>query len=133
VPGLAAAPLEWPYGATGFLVEQGGGELAEAPLVGGEQLPCAGFGSVQQGADFLVGQPLDVLGVAARGGDDPEVSDADRAAKSRPVTIPAPPDEHAGHDAGDDAGLDQVLDRQLLTGALRQLSPAHQTVLVETF
>ncbi|HLQ55228.1 MAG TPA: hypothetical protein VK162_13280, partial [Streptosporangiaceae bacterium] len=76
---LAAAPPEWPHGATGFLAEQGGGgELAEGPLVGGEQLPCAGFGSGQQGADFLVGQPLDVLGVAARGGDDPEVSDADQ-------------------------------------------------------
>jgi RNA polymerase sigma-70 factor (ECF subfamily) len=57
------------------------------------------------------------------------LTDADRAARSRPVTVQAQPDE----DAGDDAGLDQVLDRQLLTGALRHLSPAHRTVLVETF
>ncbi len=61
------------------------------------------------------------------------LTDADRAAKSRPVTVQAQPGQDAGDDAGDDAGLDQVLDRQLLTGALRQLSPAHRTVLVETF
>ncbi len=55
--------------------------------------------------------------------------DADRAARSRPVTVPAEPAE----DVHDDTGLDQILDRQLVTGALQQLSPAHRAVLVETF
>jgi RNA polymerase sigma-70 factor (ECF subfamily) len=55
--------------------------------------------------------------------------DADRAARSRPVTVPGDPAE----DCGPDAGLDQVLDRQTLAGALQELSPAHRTVLVETF
>jgi RNA polymerase sigma-70 factor (ECF subfamily) len=55
--------------------------------------------------------------------------DADRAARSRPVIVPAEPAE----DARLDSGLDQVLDRQLVSGALQHLSPAHQTVLVETF
>jgi RNA polymerase sigma-70 factor (ECF subfamily) len=55
--------------------------------------------------------------------------DADRAARSRPVTVPAQPAE----DARTDSGLDQVLDRQLVSGALQHLSPAHRTVLVETF
>ena len=55
--------------------------------------------------------------------------DADRAARSRPVTVPAQPAE----DARLDSGLDQVLDRQLVSEALQHLSPAHQTVLVETF
>jgi RNA polymerase sigma-70 factor (ECF subfamily) len=55
--------------------------------------------------------------------------DADRAARSRPATVPGPPDE----DGSPDSGLDQVLDRELLVTALQQLSPAHQTVLVETF
>jgi RNA polymerase sigma-70 factor, ECF subfamily len=57
------------------------------------------------------------------------VIDADRAARSRPVTIPGQPAEGGGPDAG----LDQVLDRQLLAGALQRLSPTHRTVLVETF
>lgn len=57
------------------------------------------------------------------------VIDADRAARSRPVTIPGQPAEGSGPDAG----LDQVLDRQLLADALQRLSPAHRTVLVETF
>jgi RNA polymerase sigma-70 factor (ECF subfamily) len=35
--------------------------------------------------------------------------------------------------ARDDAGLDQILDRQLVTDALQNLSPAHRAVLVETF
>jgi len=61
------------------------------------------------------------------------LTDADRAAKSRPVTVQAQPGQDAGDDAGDDAGLDQVLDRQLVSAALRQLSPAHRTVLVATF
>jgi RNA polymerase sigma-70 factor, ECF subfamily len=57
------------------------------------------------------------------------LTDADRAARSRPVTVPAPPADGPG----DDSGLGQVLDRQLVCDALRQLSPAHRTVLVETF
>src|ERR1700752_1557157 len=36
-------------------------------------------------------------------------------------------------DAENDSGLDQVLDRQLVSAALRHLSLAHQAVLVETF
>ncbi len=55
--------------------------------------------------------------------------DADRAARARPVTVPAQPAE----DARDDSGLDQVLDRQLVSAALRRLSSVHRTVLVETF
>ena len=55
--------------------------------------------------------------------------DADRAARSRPITVPEQPAE----DGRDDAGLDQVLDRQLVTDALQHLSAAHRTVLVETF
>jgi RNA polymerase sigma-70 factor, ECF subfamily len=54
--------------------------------------------------------------------------DAERAARARPVTVQA---EAAG-EIGDETGLDQVLDRQLLTGALKRLSPDHRTVLVET-
>jgi RNA polymerase sigma-70 factor, ECF subfamily len=57
------------------------------------------------------------------------LTDADRAARSRPVTVPASPDEAPG----DDSGLGQVLDRQLVCDALQHLSPAHRTVLVETF
>jgi RNA polymerase sigma-70 factor (ECF subfamily) len=56
------------------------------------------------------------------------LTDADRAARARPVTAPEPADV-----AGDDAGLDQILDRQLVASALQHLSPAHRTVLVETF
>jgi RNA polymerase sigma-70 factor, ECF subfamily len=55
--------------------------------------------------------------------------DADRAARSRPTAIQAQPTE----EAGTDSGLDQVLDRQLVSAALEHLSPAHRTVLVETF
>jgi RNA polymerase sigma-70 factor (ECF subfamily) len=55
--------------------------------------------------------------------------DADRAARSRPMAIQAQPAE----EAGTDSGLDQVLDRQLVSAALEHLSPAHRTVLVETF
>jgi RNA polymerase sigma-70 factor, ECF subfamily len=55
--------------------------------------------------------------------------DASRATRSRPVTVQVqPPDEGL-----DDTGLNQVLDRQLVTGALRRLSPAHRAVLVEIF
>ena len=57
------------------------------------------------------------------------LTDADRAARSRPVTVQVQPAE----EGRDDTGLNQVLDRQLVTGALRQLSPAHRAVLVEIF
>jgi RNA polymerase sigma-70 factor, ECF subfamily len=57
------------------------------------------------------------------------LTDADRAARSRPVTVQAEPAD----EARDDTGLEQVLDRQLVTGALQHLSPAHRAVLVETF
>jgi RNA polymerase sigma-70 factor, ECF subfamily len=57
------------------------------------------------------------------------LTDADRAARSRPVTVPA----SSAEDPGNDSGLGQVLDRQLVCDALQQLSPAHRTVLVETF
>src|SRR5690349_12269759 len=55
--------------------------------------------------------------------------DADRAARSRPVTVRAQPAE----EGRDDTELNRVLDQQLVTDALHQLSPAHRTVLVETF
>ena len=57
------------------------------------------------------------------------LTDADRAARSRPVTVSALPAE----DPVIDSGLGQVLDRQLVADALQHLSPAHRTVLVETF
>jgi RNA polymerase sigma-70 factor (ECF subfamily) len=55
--------------------------------------------------------------------------DADRAARSRPATVQVQPPE----EGGDDTGLNQILDRQLVTGALSRLSPAHRAVLVEIF
>jgi RNA polymerase sigma-70 factor, ECF subfamily len=55
--------------------------------------------------------------------------DADRAARARPMTVQEQPDE----EAGTDPGLDQVLDRELVSAALQQLSPGHQAVLVQTF
>ena len=55
--------------------------------------------------------------------------DADRAARSRPAGV----QEQPADDGRDDSGLDQVLDRQLVSKALRQLSPAHRAVLVATF
>jgi RNA polymerase sigma-70 factor (ECF subfamily) len=55
--------------------------------------------------------------------------DADRAARSRPVTVRGRP----AKDGCDDADLNRVLDQQLVSDALHQLSPAHRTVLVETF
>jgi RNA polymerase sigma-70 factor (ECF subfamily) len=55
--------------------------------------------------------------------------DADRAARSRPITVQALPAE----EGRDDTGLNRVLDQQLVTDALGQLSPAHRTVLLETF
>ena len=57
------------------------------------------------------------------------LTDADRAARARPVTVPASSAEYPG----DESTLGQVLDRQILTDALRRLSPEHRTVLVETF
>ena len=44
--------------------------------------------------------------------------DADRAARSRPVTVP----EQPGENSGPDTMLDQVLDRETLAGALQELS-----------
>ena len=55
--------------------------------------------------------------------------DADRAAQSRPVTVP----EQLAEDGRPDTSLTQVLDRELVSGALQHLSPAHRAVLVETF
>jgi RNA polymerase sigma-70 factor, ECF subfamily len=57
------------------------------------------------------------------------LTDADRAARARPVTAAAEPAETAM----DDSGLDQILDRQLVADALQRLSPEHRAVLVETF
>jgi RNA polymerase sigma-70 factor (ECF subfamily) len=55
--------------------------------------------------------------------------DAFRAARARPMTVqPQPAD-----DARTDSGLDRVLDQQIVAAALQHLSPAHLTVLVETF
>jgi RNA polymerase sigma-70 factor, ECF subfamily len=54
--------------------------------------------------------------------------DADRAARSRPVTV-----AQAAEEGQDDTGLNRVLDQQVVADALHQLSPAHRTVLVETF
>ena len=53
----------------GFLLQQGGGELVEGFLVTGEQVPGPGFRLGQDGGDFLVDEPLGVLGVAARRGE----------------------------------------------------------------
>jgi RNA polymerase sigma-70 factor (ECF subfamily) len=55
--------------------------------------------------------------------------DANRAARARPVTVPEQP---AG-EIGTDSGTEEILDRQLLSAALQHLSPAHQSVLLETF
>ena len=55
--------------------------------------------------------------------------DANRAARARPPTVPG---QSAG-EAGTDSGVEEVLDRELVSAALQRLSPAHQTVLVETF
>jgi RNA polymerase sigma-70 factor, ECF subfamily len=57
------------------------------------------------------------------------LTDANRAARARPVSAPGQP---AG-ETGTDSGLDEVLDRQLVSAALAHLSPAHQSVLTETF
>ena len=57
------------------------------------------------------------------------LTDANRAARARPVTV----QEQAAGETGTDSGLDEVLDRQLVSAALQHLPPAHQSVLVETF
>ena len=57
------------------------------------------------------------------------LTDANRAARARPAAADAQPPE----DARDDSGLDQVLDRELVAAALHHLTPAHRTVLIETF
>ena len=54
--------------------------------------------------------------------------DANRAARARPTTVPG-----SAGEVGTDSGLEKILDRQLVSTALQHLSPAHQTVLVETF
>jgi len=64
--------------------------------------------------------------------------DAARAARARPMTVQPPwagnsSAEPQAEDARDGSGLDQVLDRELVSAALQHLSPAHRTVLVETF
>ena len=55
--------------------------------------------------------------------------DANRAAQARPVSVPEQPAE----EIGTDSGMEAVLDRQLVSAAIQHLSPAHQSVLVETF
>jgi RNA polymerase sigma-70 factor (ECF subfamily) len=55
--------------------------------------------------------------------------DANRAARARPVSAPQQP---AG-ETGTESGIGEVLDRHLVSAALAHLSPAHQSVLVETF
>ena len=57
------------------------------------------------------------------------LTDANRAARARPRIVPA----ESTWEAGTDSGLDGILDRQLLSAAFRHLSPAHQSVLLETF
>ena len=55
--------------------------------------------------------------------------DANRAERARPMTV----QEQSAGDIGINSGLEEILDRQLISAALLHLSPAHQTVLVETF
>jgi RNA polymerase sigma-70 factor, ECF subfamily len=55
--------------------------------------------------------------------------DANRAARARPMST----SEQQAGEIGTDSGLDEVLDRQVVSVALQHLSPAHQSVLVETF
>jgi RNA polymerase sigma-70 factor, ECF subfamily len=57
------------------------------------------------------------------------LTDASRAERARPVTVPEP----SAREIGIDSGLGEILDRQLVSDALAHLSPAHQSVLVETF
>ena len=55
--------------------------------------------------------------------------DANRAERARPMTV----QEQSAREIGIDSGLEEILDRQLVSAALQHLSPAHQSVLVETF
>jgi RNA polymerase sigma-70 factor (ECF subfamily) len=55
--------------------------------------------------------------------------DANRAERARPMTV----QEQSAGEIGIDSGLEEILDRQLVSAALAHLSPAHQSVLVETF
>ena len=55
--------------------------------------------------------------------------DANRAERARPMPVPG---QSAG-EIGTDSELEEILDRQLVSAALQHLSPAHQSVLVETF
>jgi RNA polymerase sigma-70 factor (ECF subfamily) len=55
--------------------------------------------------------------------------DAERATRSRPVGVQLQPAE----EGRDDTRLNGVLDHQIVAEALRQLSPEHRAVLVETF
>ena len=55
--------------------------------------------------------------------------DADRAARSRPITVRA----QAAEEGRDDTGLNQILDQQIVADALGRLSPEHRAVLMETF
>ncbi len=55
--------------------------------------------------------------------------DANRAARARPMIV----QEQAAGEAGTDSGVEEILDRQLVSDALKHLSPAHRAVLVETF
>jgi RNA polymerase sigma-70 factor (ECF subfamily) len=57
------------------------------------------------------------------------LTDANRAARARPVTVPG----DAAAETGTDSGMEEILDRQLVSAALRHLSPAHQSVLVAAF
>ena len=54
--------------------------------------------------------------------------DANRAARARPMTVPGPAGEIAT-----DSGVEEILDRELVSAAIRHLSPAHQSVLVAAF
>jgi RNA polymerase sigma-70 factor (ECF subfamily) len=55
--------------------------------------------------------------------------DANRAARARPMSAQGQPTG----EIGTDSGMEEVLDRHLVSAALAHLSPAHQSVLVETF
>ncbi len=55
--------------------------------------------------------------------------DANRAARAQPIVVL----DRAAGEARTDSGVEEILDRQLVSAALAHLSPAHQTVLVETF
>ena len=57
--------------------------------------------------------------------------DANRAARARPMTVEE--EQQPAGEVGTDSGLEEILDRQLVSAALQHLSPAHQTVLLETF